>query len=367
MARPYEPDELPADAVHDRIVGPRAQTEDAYGGAALRPRRLIEFLGQATVRANLQVALTAAKGRGEPLEHVLLSGPPGLGKTSLSHIIAEEMATRITVASGPGIERAGDLVGLLTNLSDGEVLFIDEIHRLPRTVEEKLYSAMEDFRIDIILDKGPHARTISLPLRPFTLIGATTRTGLLTAPLRTRFGILFHFDFYTVEELRTIVTRAAGLLGVPITDEGAEEIARRSRGTPRIANRLLRRVRDFAQVRGDAGIDRGISDEALRMNGVDERGLDDLDRRFLRTIIDYYRGGPVGIEALAATLSEETDTLVDVVEPYLLKIGYVTRTPGGRRAAPLAYSHFGLAPPPLAEQPDLFLRGATPEESANDA
>lgn len=364
MTIPPNDDSSDSGAVQDRIVGPRAQSDDAAAPPALRPRRLDEFRGQAQVRANLTVALDAARARSEPLEHVLLSGPPGLGKTSLSHIIAEEMETRITVASGPGIERAGDLVGLLTNLAHGEVLFIDEIHRLPRTVEEKLYSAMEDYRIDIILDKGPHARTVSLPLRRFTLIGATTRTGLLTAPLRGRFGILFHFDFYTVEELVSIVTRAASLLGVSITPDGAQEIARRSRGTPRIANRLLRRVRDFAQVRGAGGIDRETADEALRMHGVDQCGLDDLDRRFLRTIVDYYGGGPVGIEALAATLSEETDTLVDVVEPYLLKIGYVIRTPAGRRAAPAAYRHFGLAVPQIPDQPELFAEQLAADERA---
>ncbi len=365
MTTPPPEERAEAGAIQDRIVGPRAQADDAAAPPALRPQRLAEFCGQAQVRANLQVALDAARARREPLEHVLLSGPPGLGKTSLSHIIAEEMASRITVASGPGIERAGDLVGLLTNLGDGDVRFIDEIHRLPRTVEEKLYSAMEDYRIDIILDKGPHARTVSLPLRRFTLIGATTRTGLLTPPLRGRFGILFHFDFYAVEELCEIVTRAAGLLGIPVTADGAHEVARRSRGTPRIANRLLRRVRDFAQVRGGGAVDLSTADQALRMHGVDERGLDELDRRFLRTIIDYYGGGPVGIEALAATLSEETDTLVDVVEPYLLKIGYVIRTPAGRRAAPAAYRHFGLAAPQVPDQPELFLRQLEAEQDAS--
>ena len=340
--------------VTDRVVGPAGRPEDEDVSIALRPRRLREFIGQAALRANLEIALRATQARGEPLEHVLLSGPPGLGKTSLAHIIAEEMGTSITVTSGPGIERAGDLVGLLSNLDQGEILFIDEIHRLPRTVEEKLYSAMEDYRIDIVLDKGPHARTIQLPLRPFTLVGATTRSGLLTAPLRTRFGIPMHFDFYTSEELCEIVTRSARLLEVPVTAEGAQEIAARSRGTPRIANRLLRRVRDYASVKAEGAIDKKVADAALRMQGVDAQGLDDLDRRFLRAIIDYYKGGPVGIEAMAATLNEETDTLVDVVEPYLLKIGFVLRTPAGRRASVAAYRHFKLKAPEAAEQPTLF-------------
>jgi Holliday junction DNA helicase RuvB len=337
-----------------RIVIGSARPEDEEVSAALRPRCLREFLGQETIRANLDIALEAARARAETLEHVLLSGSPGLGKTTLAHIIAEEMGSRITVASGPGIERAGDLVGILTNLDNGDVFFVDEIHRLPATVEEKLYSAMEDFRIDIVLDKGPHARTITMPLRRFTLVGATTRTGLLTAPLRTRFGIPLHLDFYTVDELCRIVSRAAELLSVPLTAEGAVEIARRSRGTPRIANRLLRRVRDYAQVRAEGEIDLATADHALRMQGVDAEGLDELDRRFLRTIVDYYRGGPVGIEALSATLNEETDTLVDVVEPYLLKIGFVLRTPAGRRASAAAYRHLNLTPPPQQDQPALF-------------
>lgn len=351
-------------AIRDRIVGPESRPEEELGLSALRPRLLREFCGQEQVRANLEIALCAARARAQPLEHVLLSGPPGLGKTSLAHIIAQEMGVRITVASGPGIEKAGDLVGILTNLEHGQVLFIDEIHRLPRAVEEKLYSAMEDFRIDVVLDRGPHARTIELPLCQFTLVGATTRTGLLTAPLRGRFGILLHLQFYTEHELRTIVDRTAQVLGVTLAPEGAREIARRSRGTPRIANRILRRVRDYAEVTGDGRIDERVADSALQMQGVDQIGLDDLDRRFLRTITDYYGGGPVGIEALAATLGEETDTLVDVVEPYLLKIGFVIRTPAGRRASPAAYRHLGLVPPAATVQPTLFSQAGDAEATA---
>jgi Holliday junction DNA helicase RuvB len=349
-----------ADGARQRIVGPARRPEDEEVSIALRPRSLTEFCGQTQVKENLEIALHAARARGEALEHVLLTGPPGLGKTSLAHIVAQEMEVPITVTAGPSIERAGDLVGFLTNLEQGEVLFIDEIHRMPRTVEEKLYSAMEDFRIDIVLDKGPHARTISLNLKPFTLIGATTRPALLTAPMKTRFGIPLHFQFYQVEELVRIITRAAELLHVPLDPPGAQEIASRSRGTPRVANRLLRRVRDYAQVRGDGSITREAADSALRMQGVDERGLDDLDRRFLRAIIDFYDGGPVGIEALAATLGEETDTLVDVVEPYLLQIGMVGRTRTGRQALLEAYRHLGLRSPERPTQAGLF--EASPDE-----
>ncbi len=336
------------------MVSSTRRPEDEEFSLALRPRTLAEFCGQSQMKENLEIALRAAQVRGEALEHVLLTGPPGLGKTSLAHIVAQELEVPITVTSGPSIERAGDLVGFLTNLEPGEVLFIDEIHRMPRAVEEKLYSAMEDFRIDIVLDKGPHARTISLSLRPFTLIGATTRPALLTGPMKTRFGIPLHFQFYQLEELVQIITRAAQLLQVPLDPDGATEIASRSRGTPRVANRLLRRVRDYAQVRGDGSITRDAADAALRMQGVDERGLDDLDRRFLRAIIEFYDGGPVGIEAIAATLGEETDTLVDVVEPYLLQIGMVGRTRTGRQALLEAYRHLELPLPSRPTQAGLF-------------
>lgn len=299
----------------------------------LRPRTLSEYgnAGQRAVVENLGIAIQAARKRSEPLDHVLLHGPPGLGKTTLAHVIAHEMEAAVIGTSGPALEHPKDIMGILTNLETGSVLFVDEIHRLPRAVEEFLYSAMEDFQVDFVIEKGAHARTIKLPLKPFTLAGATTRTGMLSAPLLDRFGLVYHLDFYSAEELARVVKRSARLLDTPIDDEGALEIARRSRGTPRIANRLLKRVRDFAQVRGDGTITQAIADEALRREGVDEQGLNDLDRRYIETIIDYYNGGPVGIEALAATISEEKDTLVDVIEPYLLKQGWVVRTAGGRK------------------------------------
>lgn len=298
---------------------------------SLRPKRLAEYIGQTLAVGNLQVALQAATAREEPLDHVLLHGPPGLGKTTLSHIVATEMGSNIVATSGPAMERPKDLMGVLTNLETGDVLFVDEIHRLPHTVEEFLYSAMEDFQVDFILDRGAFAKTIKIPLKRFTLVGATTRAGLLSAPLRDRFGILLHLDFYTVDELTEVVSRSAAILGVPIHDQGAQEIAKRSRGTPRIANRLLRRVRDYAEVEGDGTITREIGRIALEREGIDENGLDSLDRRYIRTIQEFYNGGPVGVEALAATLNEEVDTLEDVVEPYLLKEGFVIRTAAGRR------------------------------------
>jgi len=308
----------------------------------LRPRKLSEYIGQGQVVETLEIAIQAATKRGEPLDHILFHSPPGLGKTTLAHIIATEMGVRIITSSGPAIEKGGDLISILTHLERGDVFFIDEVHRLPKIVEEFLYPAMEDFCIDFIFDKGAHARSHRYRLERFTLVGATTRAGLLSAPLRERFGILRNLDFYSVEELSRVVRRSAALLGVPIDEEGTEEIAKRSRGTPRISNRLLKRVRDFAEVRGQGKIDREIADEALRLEGVDEIGLTSLDRRFLETIIRYYKGGPVGLEAIAATLQEESDTLVDMIEPFLLKIGFVARMQNGRKATELAYQHFGI-------------------------
>ena len=321
---------------------------------SLRPRYLREFIGQRKLKENLQLFIDAARKRSEPLDHVLLFGPPGLGKTSTAHIIANEMSAPLRSTSGPAIERAGDLVAILTNLEPGSVLFIDEIHRLNRMVEEILYPAMEDWQVDVVIGAGPAARSIKLDLPRFTLVGATTRVGLLSSPLRDRFGIPLNFDFYDASELQTIVTRSAEILEVPMHTDGAEEIAKRSRGTPRIANRLLRRVRDFAQVRHDGSVTKEIADQALTMLGVDKVGLDDADRRFLRVIIEKYDGGPAGINTLSATLNEETDTIEDVYEPFLLKEGYVARTSRGRIATKLAYEHLGFVWAPANGQPGLF-------------
>jgi holliday junction DNA helicase RuvB len=307
--------------------------------ASLRPTRLQEYIGQREIVETLQIAIEAAKKRGEPLDHVLLHGPPGLGKTTLAHIIANEMEGRLTVSSGPALEKGGDLVGILTHLEESDVLFIDEIHRIPKPVEEFLYPAMEDFAVDFIFDKGAHARSHRFRLKRFTLVGATTRVGLLSAPLRDRFGIFRSLDFYNIDDLITIGRRSAKILEVEIDDDGAAELAKRSRGTPRIANRLLKRVRDYAQVRSDGTVKKETVEAALTLEGVDSKGLTNLDRRYLATIIEFYSGGPVGIEAIAATLQEETDTLVDVVEPYLLKIGMLIRTSAGRRTAESAYEH----------------------------
>jgi Holliday junction DNA helicase RuvB len=323
--------------------------------ASLRPQSLGEYIGQRDVVRPLSIALEAARRRGEPLDHVLLHGPPGLGKTTLAHIIRQEMGVDIHITSGPALKQTGQLMGLLTNVKQGDVFFIDEIHRLEAAVEEYLYPAMEDFAIDFVLDRGANARMLNYKLRPFTLVGATTMTGLLSGPLRGRFGLTYHMDYYHPDDLRTIIERSAGILGVPIERAGADEIARRSRGTPRIANRLLRRVRDYAEVEGNGTITREAADAGLRLEGIDNIGLDRLDRELLRVVIETYQGGPVGIEALAATLNEEQSTLVEVVEPYLLKIGFLARTPGGRRVTHLAYQHLGLTAPPRPGQGGLGL------------
>ncbi len=320
---------------------PSESEEDIVLNLSLRPQRLSEFVGHKEIIDNLHISIQAAKQREEPLEHVLLSGPPGLGKTSLSHIIAHEMDTKITATSGPAIERAGDLIGILTNLEKGDILFIDEIHRLSKVVEEFLYPAMENFQIDFIIDKGQFARTIKFNLKPFTLVGATTRTGLLAAPLRSRFGIFHALDFYRIEDLSLIIRHSARILGVQIDDAAADEIAKRSRGTPRIANRLLRRVRDYAQVGKAARIDPALASKSLDDLGIDTAGFDEMDRRVMKVILDTYGGGPVGIEALAASLNEEVDSIADTIEPYLLKAGYLKRTSRGRIATRLAYEHFG--------------------------
>lgn len=320
----------------------REAEEEKILNISLRPLKLTEFVGQKELSDNLKVCLTAARQRKEPLEHVLFSGPPGLGKTTLAHIVAHEMHTKITATSGPAIERAGDLIGILTNLEKGDILFIDEIHRLSKVVEEFLYPAMENFQIDFVIDKGPYAKTIKFNLKPFTLIGATTRVGLLSSPLRGRFGIFYHLDFYSVEDLSKIVRHSAKILAMEIDDEASAEIARRARGTPRIANRLLRRIRDYAQVSGLKKIDRQTASKSLDDLGIDKAGFDEIDRKVLKLILDSYSGGPVGIESLAASLNEEVDTIADTVEPYLLKTGYLKRTSRGRIATRLAYEHFGL-------------------------
>ncbi len=309
---------------------------------SLRPTTLAEYVGQSEVVEALKIAIEAATQRREPIDHVLFHGPPGLGKTTLAHIIANEMGGKLTVTSGPALEKGGDLIGLLTHLESGDILFIDEIHRTPKTVEELLYPAMEDFAIDFVFDKGVHARSHRFQLKRFTLVGATTRVGLLSAPLRDRFGIFRSLDFYSQPDLVKITKRSAALLGVSIDDEGAVMLAQRSRGTPRIVNRLIKRVRDYSQVRADGVITKVTVPAALELEGVDEKGLTDLDRRYLKTIIEFYRGGPVGIEAIAATLQEESDTLVDIVEPYLLKIGFLTRTSSGRKASQAAFKHLGF-------------------------
>jgi len=326
----------------ERIVSPRTRGEERVQEVSLRPRTLQEFIGQGKAKENVSILLEAAKGRGEALDHILLYGPPGLGKTTLAHIIAHEMGVKITVTSGPAIERAGDLAAIITNLSQRDILFIDEVHRLSSVVEERLYPAMEDYALDIVIGKGPSAKTIHLPLPHITVIGATTRIALLTAPLRDRFGVTYRLDFYDEEAMKRIVQRSAGLLTVRIDKHGIEEVAKRARGTPRVANRLLRRVRDYAQVRADGVITRKVGREALAMLEVDALGLDDIDRRVIETIIVKFSGGPVGVDTIAACISEEADTIMDVYEPYLLQLGFIDRTPRGRVATKLAYEHLGI-------------------------
>lgn len=337
----------------DRIVSSQKKNEETGLDVGLRPQKLDDYIGQDRVKENLRILIEAAQARGESLDHVLIYGPPGLGKTTLAHVIANEMGVNIRVTAGPVIERAGDLAAILTNLHKGDVLFIDEVHRLGRVVEEVLYPAMEDFSLDIVIGKGPGARSIRLSLPHFTVIGATTRLALMTAPLRARFGAVYRLDFYDPAAMEAIVRRSATILGVEIDEGGVGEIARRARGTPRVANRLLKRVRDYAQVRAGGAITGDVAEEALVLLEVDPLGLDDIDRRVLRTIIEKFDGGPVGLETIAAALSEEADTIMDVVEPYLLQLGFLDRTPRGRVATRRAYEHLGIAyQEPM--QPGLF-------------
>lgn len=341
--------------VDERLVNPELTVREPVNDHALRPQRLADYIGQEQVRRSLDIFIQAAKGRGESLDHVLFHGFPGLGKTTLSYIIANEMGAGIKVTSGPVIEKQGDLAAILTSLQEGDVLFIDEIHRLNHVVEEVLYPAMEDYQLDLIIGQGPGARSVKMDLPRFTLIGATTRTGLLTPPLRDRFGVVLRLEFYTPEELVSIVLRSASLLGMRVDESGALELGRRSRGTPRIANRLLRRVRDFAEVRRHRVVDAGVADDALNLLGVDRFGLDDMDRRILLTLIDKFHGGPIGLETLATVVCEEKNTLEDVYEPFLIQSGFLKRTPRGRMATVMAYEHFNRkSPARLKTQPSLF-------------
>jgi len=339
---------------HERLLNPTPDQDELQTELSLRPKRLREYIGQQKVKANLEISLEAARRRSEALDHVLLFGPPGLGKTTLANIIANEMDANLRGTSGPALEKPGDLVAIVTNLEPGDVLFIDEIHRLPATVEEVLYSAMEDFHVDVVIGQGPAARTLKVELPRFTLIGATTRAGLLTAPLRARFGIVHRLDFYDVDSLNVIVRRSSEILNIPIEKDAALEIARRSRGTPRIANRLLRRVRDFAEVRHQGSITVAIAREALQMLEVDEYGLDEIDRKLLTTIIERFGGGPVGVGALASSVAEDRGTIEDLYEPYLIQIGFMQRTPRGRVASRIAYEHLGYKLGEVRTQKDLF-------------